>query len=179
LEMLQPSRRRGEMILVLQLFDRGIVEKPKAVIGEATALKTDRRQTKKKPRIFVELAHKNRPAGQPQKSTNLPSRNWARFRNAPCSRLIPRDRGTAARSCSSGRMLLYEKAKPEGSTHRFALLFARRAAPAFDAFGRPIAVQIKSPMETTSSRSIPVSSPRPCSRYSTSSEATLPVAPGA
>lgn len=37
--------------------------------------------------------------------------------------------------------------------------------------------EIHCPVSTTLSRSIPVSIPMPCSRYSTSSVATLPVAP--
>ena len=61
-----------------------------------------------------------------------------------------------------------EETEPPGSVLSFldpAIdLFANSAAPAFEAFGRPIAVQTKSPMEATSSRSMPVSNPSPCNR---------------
>jgi hypothetical protein len=58
LNMLQPSGRRGEVVLVLKLRSRWIVKKPKAIVGEGAVLKEDRHETQKKPRILVELAHK-------------------------------------------------------------------------------------------------------------------------
>jgi hypothetical protein len=63
LKMLQPSGCRGEVILVLKLLSRRIVEEPKAFIGEGATLQKERDQTEEKPRISVELAHKSRPAG--------------------------------------------------------------------------------------------------------------------
>ena len=50
-------------------------------------------------------------------------------------------------------------------------------APTRDAGGRPSASEMNFPASTSRSRSIPVSMPSPRSRYTTSSVATLPVAP--
>src|SRR5688572_22869927 len=55
--------------------------------------------------------------------------------------------------------------------------FADSARLTLEEGSRPSTPQIHCPMPTSLPRSTPVSMPRPCSRYTTSSVATLPEAP--
>src|SRR5277367_4042185 len=141
LQMLQPSGGRGEMILLLKLFCGCIVKEPQAFVRERRAYKENRRRTENKP--------------------------W--FREEQVHRILKQN----SRKRAQGTQKRKEKQRPVADYFVMNLLsfvdppidrFANRAAPALEAFGRRIAVQTKSPMAATSSRSIPVSNLSPRNR---------------
>lgn len=77
---------------------------------------------------------------------------------------------------SSGPVFRLRIQKLSNNIH-LDIFFQDNARPTDDAVARPSALEMNAPVSTSAGRSMPVCIPRPRNRYTTSSLATLPLAP--